>query len=251
MAQSVSAGNDWWKEDAPTEMQWWANDAIAEQKAMGISRDRQDQILQMLSEAPDMAASEDRQKQMLGMVDEDQAAQKAVFEQLMSPADTEMQEAIESPLMARSRREQESYLAQLDEERSHQAALFKSMIEKNRQHVVDVQNSEEASLMRASRERQDKIIGQIMQRRKAKAEAAARVKALTSAEQRLRSVAKEELSIGAEAAKARDARDRKAYDAATKRLEPLFQERSRLLDAVRKINPKKADALYDELYLDR
>lgn len=219
---------------------------------MGISRDRQDQVLQMLEEKPTMEGSQARQEQMLKGIQADSDAQKQLFQQLMAPADEGIQDAQEAPMMAQSREHQDEYLGQLEAERATQEKLLQAMVDQaSRKQTVDLQNGAEAGLMRASRARQDKIVNQIVARRHAQAQARARTRMLQSSETRLRALAQEELAAGLEASKAADRNDRQAYDAAGKKMEPMFKERSQLFDKIRKADPKKADALYDELYVNQ
>lgn len=226
-----------------------------ENATLAQSRDRQDMILQIIEEEPLVKRSVVRQDEMLKILDEDKQAQNAVLTEMFGKQDAEMQDAEEAPLMERSRELQDQYLTEVQEQQRILGSLLRS---NSAAPEVQLQMAAERQMMQKSRERQDKILRQIEQhkaeiraKRKAAAEAKAKQAPQVSPEERLRALSKQELAIGKEAYKASSSGDKKAYEAISKRMDEMFTEREKLFTEIKKKDPKKADALYDELYLGK
>lgn len=72
---------------------------------------------------------------------------------------------------------------------------------------------------------------------------------LKTLETDLRDVWRQEMQLGRTMSAARTANDPEAWRKASSNTEPLFSKREKLLEQLRKVDPKRADELFDELYI--
>jgi hypothetical protein len=218
----------------------WDQFKLMEKSALSQSRSRQDQMLQMIEEQPDIAGSQERQEEFLRGIEEDAAAQKAVFDQIMT-------DSAESGLMEQSRQLQDDYLMELDEQRRILSSILNQA---SAGPQAQLQMAAERQLMERSRARQDEILN-ALKAKKPKPRPKRTVPRgtnLKQLEQQLRDIRKRERIAGQLSAEAADRRDQAAWERSGKILDRLFDEREQIRKGIQKIDPKREQELYDELY---
>lgn len=115
----------------------------------------------------------------------------------------------------------------------------------------------ERELMRRSVARQDQAWKKFFERRASKAPAQkkaaaapeSRIVPMRQLEERLRGLRTRERLAGQMASDAQAGGDKAAWERATKIIDKLYGEREEVRGKIRKLDPKREEALYDELYL--
>ena len=95
----------------------------------------------------------------------------------------------------------------------------------------------------------DKIMEDVYEARKAAKEAKKTPKVDIDYEKEIRGVYSDETKLSKAMETARAANDKSAYEKAMAATEPLFQKRQELFEKFKKINPKRAEQLLNELYI--